>query len=883
MTQAASHHHDSHAKGEPAVSRHPGTPALAPTPALVLQALGGNQGVGSLLGGGRPLPDDVRSEFEARFRHSFADVRLHTGPAAAQAAGAMEAGALTVGTDIVFGAQAFAPERREGRWLLAHELAHVVQQRRGGPPPPIERGAPHEADADRAADAVVGGQGPVQVAAATGVGMACGPGDWLKAKYRAVRDEIPVEYREKAAEYATSAAKTLTSNALSPIVPTTLTDVVSDKLINGDISLPKVDGNKLWEDVKGEGRDQLLGGLGTVSGVAKQFTEVSDTFMWLGTEARDLRTRVAGWGGEQGSFGNQVAGSAFDSVLDALPGSTGKALTGLAQTADLVKGLGWVDSNVPPGQEPKASLTAPFAKWIDEKAAAIEEAVGGTPADPLLFSRLEMKEIEAAIGTQAVLALTGTEEVKIALNVVSALQSLRSFVEAIRRNPSGWYADPQFWGGVIGVALSIVGLRHAKAATKFTTLLMRFGWTAQAVPLLLQMKDAYFDESVPEEVREQRVKAFWAQAIHVIKDGILHVAQSQGAKPGSKGSPVNEDGGDTPPPTAKPPITDEGGDTPPKVASPAAEADTGTPTTAVPSAKTGSGLELDTGEGQSWRGKQASNFNEFDDVDLPPAPAGSAPLELDTGTSQPWRGQAPAGREVDLGPLPKGDLPDIYEGKKWSTKIPGVKRKPPTFGEASDEKSGTFKRTGMDFNSLNAAELDQGLRVDYDPVAGRPRGVSYRVDADTDSRSVQTDRTFRRDATTEGAQPVDNDYTNTGYDRGHLAQREAFKGNVDVELAADQMTNVVPMHPDLNRGAGSPWRAAESRTIRYADKYGQVRVVVKPQYDAKPQRLPNGTPIPTTVNRRVIAPNGTVLEDITFNNAAGQAALNPTVNVAPPP
>ncbi|MGY4828758.1 eCIS core domain-containing protein [Sphaerotilaceae bacterium SBD11-9] len=883
MTQAASHSHDPHAKGDPAASRQPGAPTLAPTPALVLQALGGNQGVGHLLGAGRPLPDEVRREFEARFRHSFADVRLHTGPIAAQAAGAMDAGALTAGRDIVFGAHAFAPERREGRWLLAHELAHVVQQQRGGTPPPVDRGAPHEADADRAADAAVGGQGPVQVAAATGVGVACGPGDWLKSKYRSLRDEIPVEYREKAAEYATSAAKTVTSTALSPLVPTVVTEAATDRLLTGDVSLPKVDGNKLWEDVKGEGRDQLLGGLGTVSGVAKQFTEVGDTFMWLGTEARDLRTRVAGWGGEQGSFGNQVAGSAFDSVLDALPGDTGKALTGLAQTADLVKSLGWVDTNVPPGQEPKASLTAPFAKWIDEKAGTIEEAVGGTPADPLLFSRLEMKEIEAAIGTQGVLALTGTEEVKIALNVVGALQSLRGFVEAIRRNPNGWYGDPQFWGGVIGVALSLVGLKHAKAATKFTTLLMRFGWTAQAVPLLLQMKDAYFDDSVPEEVREQRVKAFWAQAIHVVKDGILHVAQAQGAKPGAKGGGSGDDAGDTPPPTAKPPIADEGGDTPPKVASPAAEADTGTPTTAVPSAKTGSGIELDTGDGQPWRGKQTSNFNEFDDIDLPPAPAGSAPLELDTGTGQPWRGQAPAGREVDLGPLPPGKLPDIYEGKKWSTKIPGVKRSPTTFGEASDEKAGTFKRTGMDFNSLNAAEIDQGLRVDYDPVAGRPRSVSYRVDADTSSRAVQTDRTFRRDPTTQGAQSVDDDYTNTGYDRGHLAQREAFKGNVDVELAADQMTNVVPMHPDLNRGAGSPWRAAESRTITYASKYGQVRVLVEPKYDANPQRLPNKAPIPTTIRRTVIAPDGTVLEDITFNNAAGQAALKPTVTVAPQP
>ena len=114
--------------------------------------------------------------------------------------------------------------------------------------------------------------------------------------------------------------------------------------------------------------------------------------------------------------------------------------------------------------------------------------------------------------------------------------------------------------------------------------------------------------------------------------------------------------------------------------------------------------------------------------------------------------------------------------------------------------------------------------------------------------------------------PSTNDYTDTGYDRGHLAQREAFKGNADAERAADHMENVVPMHPDLNRGDGSPWRAAEEDTIRLADKYGSVTVEVTPIYDANPQRLPIGTPIPKGIHRKVVAPDGQVLQDLTFIN-----------------
>jgi len=66
---------------------------------------------------------------ESGFWESFADVRIHTGHHAAAAADTLKARAFTVGQDIVFADGEFAPETTEGRRLLAHELAHVVQQR----------------------------------------------------------------------------------------------------------------------------------------------------------------------------------------------------------------------------------------------------------------------------------------------------------------------------------------------------------------------------------------------------------------------------------------------------------------------------------------------------------------------------------------------------------------------------------------------------------------------------------------------------------------------------------------------------------------------------------------------------------------------------------
>jgi hypothetical protein len=77
---------------------------------------------------GRPLDLATRALMEPRFGHHFAKVRVHTNDRAAESAEAMNALAYTVGNNIVFGAGQYVPTSSRGQRLLAHELAHVVQQ-----------------------------------------------------------------------------------------------------------------------------------------------------------------------------------------------------------------------------------------------------------------------------------------------------------------------------------------------------------------------------------------------------------------------------------------------------------------------------------------------------------------------------------------------------------------------------------------------------------------------------------------------------------------------------------------------------------------------------------------------------------------------------------
>ncbi len=79
-------------------------------------------------GAGAPMAPGLRQEMEGRFGAGLDAVRLHDGPAAARLAEAHEARALAAGRHIAFGAGEFRPETPEGRGLLAHELAHVLQQ-----------------------------------------------------------------------------------------------------------------------------------------------------------------------------------------------------------------------------------------------------------------------------------------------------------------------------------------------------------------------------------------------------------------------------------------------------------------------------------------------------------------------------------------------------------------------------------------------------------------------------------------------------------------------------------------------------------------------------------------------------------------------------------
>ena len=81
-----------------------------------------------LKGDAAPLEQSTRGAMESSFGTSFGDVRVHAD--SPQASGSTQA--FTQGSDVHFAPGQYQPGTSGGNWLIAHELAHVVQ-RSGGP------------------------------------------------------------------------------------------------------------------------------------------------------------------------------------------------------------------------------------------------------------------------------------------------------------------------------------------------------------------------------------------------------------------------------------------------------------------------------------------------------------------------------------------------------------------------------------------------------------------------------------------------------------------------------------------------------------------------------------------------------------------------------
>ena len=109
----------------------------------------------SQLGSGESLDGSLQSRMSSAFGYDFSSVRVHKDNRAAQLSSDLNARAFTIGSNVAFGANEYQPGTLIGDALIAHELAHVVQQGGATAQTQLEKGesqaGPLEDDADLSA------------------------------------------------------------------------------------------------------------------------------------------------------------------------------------------------------------------------------------------------------------------------------------------------------------------------------------------------------------------------------------------------------------------------------------------------------------------------------------------------------------------------------------------------------------------------------------------------------------------------------------------------------------------------------------------------------------------------------------------------------------
>ena len=139
--------------------------------------------------------------------------------------------------------------------------------------------------------------------------------------------------------------------------------------------------------------------------------------------------------------------------------------------------------------------------------------------------------------------------------------------------------------------------------------------------------------------------------------------------------------------------------------------------------------------------------------------------------------------------------------------------------------------------------VNRAYSVGYDETRRNPAWSSYRLPAETLPQRFPRPSRFRADARTR-AQVRHEDYSGSGYDRGHLTFNHAIATRFGAAAQEETflMSNIIPQAPDLNQG---PWRELEAALAdRTAAACREVWVTVGPAYLGGTRRLASGSAVP---------------------------------------
>lgn len=170
---------------------------------------------------------------------------------------------------------------------------------------------------------------------------------------------------------------------------------------------------------------------------------------------------------------------------------------------------------------------------------------------------------------------------------------------------------------------------------------------------------------------------------------------------------------------------------------------------------------------------------------------------------------------------------------------------------AQDHRGNSEPSLNKELMELPAIQEDDvvlvysGFIVNYNTSRLIPNWVAYELTADEAIGEVPRARGFSMDPSFTEVQAMREDYSNTGWDKGHMASAGDMKWDHNAMAESFYLTNICPQNHDLN---GRDWHTLEKYVRSWAVQYGRVWVVCGPYVYSNS--------FGTIGDRKVVVPDG---------------------------
>lgn len=158
---------------------------------------------------------------------------------------------------------------------------------------------------------------------------------------------------------------------------------------------------------------------------------------------------------------------------------------------------------------------------------------------------------------------------------------------------------------------------------------------------------------------------------------------------------------------------------------------------------------------------------------------------------------------------------------------------------------------------------NKGYAVGYDEGRRNPAWVAYRLFNVPNRPDTSRRDNFNTDMRTD-AKVSSDDYSNSGYSRGHLAPSYAMAicYGEKAQNEAYLMSNMVPQKPAFN---GGPWQELEQQELdNYIHNFEEIWVITGPVYDAQVKKIPSGSEVPDAFYKIILDEKGNAVRAIAY-------------------